>query len=133
MQLLTIVPMIQFEQERSNNMGNAVMKLIRLNQVLALTGLSRGTTNGLERAGSFHLRRRLGPNSVAWPEHEITACTGPSGLPSRTPPSPTLMSPRSRINSSWSHTDTRPLVVWEMAEGVTPKRVMPAISFTLPG
>ncbi len=65
--------MIQFEQERSNNMGNAVMKLIRLNQVLALTGLSRGTIYRLERAGSFPLRRRLGPNSVAWPEHEITA------------------------------------------------------------
>lgn len=65
--------MIHFEQERSNNVGNAVMKLIRLNQVLALTGLSRGTIYRLERAGSFPLRRRLGPNSVAWLEHEITA------------------------------------------------------------
>ena len=65
--------MIPYEQDRSNNMGNAVMKLIRLNQVLALTGLSRGTIYRLERTGSFPLRRRLGPNSVAWPEHEITA------------------------------------------------------------
>ena len=65
--------MIHDEQERSNNMGNAVMKLIRLNQVLALTGLSRGTIYRLERAGSFPVRRRLSTNSVAWLEHEITA------------------------------------------------------------
>jgi prophage regulatory protein len=64
--------MIQYERDCSSNMGNAVMKLIRLNQVLALTGLSRGTIYRMERAGSFPLRRRLGTNSVAWIEHEIT-------------------------------------------------------------
>ena len=65
--------MIQDEQERSNRMGDALVKLIRLNQVLNLTGLSRGTIYRLERAGSFPLRRRLSTNSVAWLEHEITA------------------------------------------------------------
>ena len=48
------------------------MKLIRLRQVLALTGLSRGTLYRLERAGTFPNRRRLSPNCVAWIEQEIT-------------------------------------------------------------
>jgi prophage regulatory protein len=48
------------------------MKLIRLSAVTALTGLSRGTIYRLERDGSFPSRRRLGANSVAWVEQEVT-------------------------------------------------------------
>ena len=63
--------MIPYEQHRSHCQGDAFVKLIRLRQVLALTGLSRGTIYRLERAGSFPIRRRLSPNCVAWIEQEI--------------------------------------------------------------
>jgi prophage regulatory protein len=47
------------------------MKLLRLPEVVALTGLSRMTLWRLERAGRFPARRRLGANSVAWLDSDV--------------------------------------------------------------
>ena len=48
------------------------MNLLRTRQVLAITGLSRMTIYRLERDGQFPPRRRLGSNSVAWIDSEVT-------------------------------------------------------------
>jgi len=49
------------------------MKIVRLRQVMQLTGLSRMTIYRLERDGKFPKRRRLSQNSVAWLEADIAA------------------------------------------------------------
>lgn len=46
-------------------------RLIRVDEVIELTGLSRTTLWRRERAGDFPARRRLGANSVAWSEREV--------------------------------------------------------------
>ena len=51
--------------------GALVMKLLRMRQVMQMTGLSRMTLYRLERAGHFPNRRRLAENSVAWLESEV--------------------------------------------------------------
>ena len=48
------------------------MRLLRLKQVVAATGLSRMTIYRLEKLGNFPSRRRLSANSVAWHEEEVT-------------------------------------------------------------
>lgn len=48
------------------------MRLLRLKQVVAATGLSRMTIYRLEKLGNFPSRRRLSVNSVAWQEDEVT-------------------------------------------------------------
>jgi prophage regulatory protein len=47
------------------------MKFLRRSEVVERTGLSYPTIWRYERAGKFPSRRELGPNSVAWLEHEI--------------------------------------------------------------
>jgi len=47
------------------------MRLLRPREVANRVGLSRATIWRLEREGSFPKRRQVGPNSVAWLEHEI--------------------------------------------------------------
>lgn len=47
------------------------MKLLRMPQVIALTGLSRMTIYRMEKRGEFPGRVQLGPNSIAWHEQEI--------------------------------------------------------------
>jgi prophage regulatory protein len=49
------------------------MRLMRIADVVRSTGLSRMTIYRLERAGEFPARRRLGRNSVAWLDNDITA------------------------------------------------------------
>ena len=49
------------------------MRLMRIADVVHSTGLSRMTIYRLERAGEFPARRRLGRNSVAWLDNDITA------------------------------------------------------------
>jgi|HubBroStandDraft_1064217.scaffolds.fasta_scaffold03696_9 prophage regulatory protein len=44
------------------------MKLLRIKEVIAMTGLSRMSIYRYERNGDFPKRRRLGHNSVAWLE-----------------------------------------------------------------
>jgi prophage regulatory protein len=48
------------------------MKLLRIRQVIQITGLSRMTTYRLELAGKFPKRRQLSENSVAWLEADIS-------------------------------------------------------------
>lgn len=49
------------------------MKMLRLPEVVEVTGLSRPTIYRLEAKGEFPKRRRLGVNSVGWVEDEVTA------------------------------------------------------------
>jgi prophage regulatory protein len=49
------------------------MKLLRIKEVIAMTGLSRMSIYRYERNGDFPKRRRLGRNSVAWLDEDITA------------------------------------------------------------
>ena len=52
--------------------GTSTMRLLRIRQVMQVTGLSRMTIYRLERAGNFPQRRRLGMNSVAWLEGDVS-------------------------------------------------------------
>lgn len=47
-------------------------RLLRIRQVMEVTGLSRMTIYRLEQAGKFPRRRQLGANSVAWSEADIS-------------------------------------------------------------
>lgn len=47
------------------------MKLLRMPQVKAVTGLSRMTIYRLEKRGEFPSRVQLGRNSVAWRDQDI--------------------------------------------------------------
>ncbi len=47
------------------------MKLLRLREVIQLTGLSRMTVYRYESSGNFPRRRRVGPNSVRWLDGDI--------------------------------------------------------------
>lgn len=49
------------------------MRLLRIREVISVTGLSRMTIYRLEKDGTFPSRRRLGRNSVAWREDDISA------------------------------------------------------------
>ena len=57
------------------------MRLLRTKEVATITGLSRMTIYRLERSGVFPARRKLGKNSVAWLDEDITSwiATRPSG------------------------------------------------------
>ena len=48
-----------------------MIKLLRLPEVEAATGLSGTTIWRREREGQFPPRRRVGPNSIAWRSDEI--------------------------------------------------------------
>jgi prophage regulatory protein len=47
------------------------MQLLRIRDVMKITGLSRMTIYRMEGKGEFPPRRRLGQNSVAWLEDDI--------------------------------------------------------------
>jgi prophage regulatory protein len=47
------------------------MKLLRIDALIEITGLSRMTVYRMEKRGEFPNRRRLGANSVAWIEEEV--------------------------------------------------------------
>jgi len=47
------------------------MKLLRIREIMDITGLSRMTIYRMEKTGDFPNRRRLGMNSVAWIEGEV--------------------------------------------------------------
>jgi prophage regulatory protein len=49
----------------------AVMKLLKLKEVIQLTGLSRTTIYRYEANSVFPKRRRTGPNSVRWLDSEV--------------------------------------------------------------
>jgi prophage regulatory protein len=48
-------------------------RLIRLPELVQLTGLSKRTIYRLEEAGRFPSRRRLGLRAVGWPEQQVSA------------------------------------------------------------
>ncbi len=48
-------------------------KILRLSEVIELTGLSRSTIDRLEAADSFPQRRRLGAKAVGWVSSEVVA------------------------------------------------------------
>ena len=49
------------------------MTLIRLPQVMAMTGLSKTTLHRMEAAGRFPQRRRIGERAIAWDREAIEA------------------------------------------------------------
>lgn len=63
------------------------MAILRTNDVIQLTGLSRSTLWRLERAGNFPERIQLGANSVGWLEADINAWldSRPRGLKAELP------------------------------------------------
>lgn len=54
-----------------DNREDSMSRLIRQDEVIERTGLSRTTIWRREKGGSFPKRVRLGDNSVAWREEEI--------------------------------------------------------------
>jgi len=46
-------------------------KILRIQEVTELTGLSRATIWRKERAGIFPIRKQLGLNSVGWLESDV--------------------------------------------------------------
>lgn len=47
------------------------MRLLRLDELLKIVGVSRATISRWERDETFPARRRIGANSVAWVEEEV--------------------------------------------------------------
>jgi len=47
------------------------MKLLRLAEVIEMTGLSRSTIYRYESAAAFPKRRKAGPNSVRWLDLDV--------------------------------------------------------------
>jgi prophage regulatory protein len=47
------------------------MKLLRLKEVIDLTGLSRSTVYRYEASAQFPKRRRTGPNAIRWIDSEV--------------------------------------------------------------
>ena len=47
------------------------MKLIKIREVMNLTGLSRMSIYRFEQRGAFPARRRIGANTVAWLDSDI--------------------------------------------------------------
>jgi prophage regulatory protein len=59
------------------------MRLLRIKEVMQITGLSRMTLYRMERVGHFPRRRQLGAHSVAWLEGDVSLWvqSRPVGLP----------------------------------------------------
>lgn len=49
------------------------MRLLRLRDVIAMTGISRMSIYRYEQSGNFPRRRRVGSNTVAWLDEDIAA------------------------------------------------------------
>ena len=47
------------------------MRIMRTQEVVRVTGLSRATISRLEGNGGFPARRKLSLRSVGWPEEEV--------------------------------------------------------------
>jgi len=47
------------------------VKMLKLKEVVELTGLSRATIYRYEGRGKFPARRQMGPNSVRWNSEEV--------------------------------------------------------------
>jgi prophage regulatory protein len=58
---------------RRNTQGVAPIRLLRVTQVLALTGLSKTKIYDLQNKGDFPMRVQLSPRRVAWVEAEVQA------------------------------------------------------------
>lgn len=48
------------------------MRLLRVRQVMQMTGLSRMTIHRMERRGEFPQRRKVSANLVAWLEDDVS-------------------------------------------------------------
>ena len=47
------------------------MRILRLQEVLRMTGLSRSTIDRLEASGRFPARRRPSPRTIGWLEDDV--------------------------------------------------------------
>jgi len=50
-----------------------MMRVVRLPELLRLTGFSKATIYRMERAGRFPSRVRIGLRAVGWPEGKVLA------------------------------------------------------------
>ncbi len=50
---------------------NNNVRILRLPEVIKMTGLSRGTIYGKIRSGDFPIQLKLGPRSSGWHLHEV--------------------------------------------------------------
>jgi prophage regulatory protein len=59
------------------------MRLLRIQEVIRVTGLSRMTIYRYEKTGEFPKRRRIGKNSVRWLDQDIETwmTTRPVAIP----------------------------------------------------
>jgi prophage regulatory protein len=69
------------------------MRLLRIQEVISITGISRMTIYRLEKDGLFPGRRRLGKNSVAWLDEDITSWVAARPMLVRVPPDRPLTAP----------------------------------------
>lgn len=60
-------------QESGRSRCNAPIRMLRISQVLALTGIGKTTLYKLQATGDFPLRVKLTQTSVAWVEGEVQA------------------------------------------------------------
>ena len=57
--------------EKGRDMPAQEVRILRLPEVMRLTGLSKGTIHRRYRDGTFPRPLRLGPQSIGWPRAEI--------------------------------------------------------------
>ncbi|MCU7219347.1 MULTISPECIES: helix-turn-helix transcriptional regulator [Pseudomonas] len=57
--------------EKSTN-TEGIDRLLRLDEVLRVTGMGRNTVHTRIREGTFPKQVKIGPNSVAWRQSDIT-------------------------------------------------------------
>jgi predicted DNA-binding transcriptional regulator AlpA len=60
-------------QEACGAQRNTPIRMLRINQVLTLTGLGKTKIYELQAQGDFPMRVQLTPNRVAWVEAEVQA------------------------------------------------------------
>src|SRR4051794_28088822 len=65
-----VVTRVQYS-DRAPIIGGSCMKLLRLQQVIEMTGLSRSTIYRYEGSAVFPKRRKTGPNTVRWLEDDV--------------------------------------------------------------
>jgi predicted DNA-binding transcriptional regulator AlpA len=58
---------------QTNDMRNAPIRMLRIDQVLAVTGLSKTRVYVMQAQGNFPLRVQLSPRRVGWVEAEVQA------------------------------------------------------------
>jgi prophage regulatory protein len=73
MRLVQLQAHLLKKADRPVSVSAPMERLIRMPEVVHLTGLSKRTIHRLEETGRFPRRRQLGRRAVGWPEHFVSA------------------------------------------------------------